>query len=135
MNLLNEPTVFSKENIEKIEKLRNAKWVIDTENPKYSNIPVAIFYQEEAYPETDSHYFGLYKAGQLMITDGSWIESTSIDAREADNGDVIFSRYRHGYVTSPDGTVMIDGGRAYTRCSQHGISRVITVKDGVVSVS
>ena len=33
----------------------------------------------------------------------------------AANGDVIYSRYRHDYRHSPDGSVWIDGGRDYTR--------------------
>jgi hypothetical protein len=140
MQLLNEPVNFSPENIAIIEKTRNAKWVIDTEKPEHSNLVVSIFYQEEAYPETGSHYFGLYKtpkagptpetAWQLMITDGAWIEDLKIDTVEAANGDVIFSRYRHDYRTSPDGSVFIDGGRAYTRSPLGVHVNPLTIKKG-----
>ena len=140
MQLLNEPTNFSPENIVIIEKNRNAKWVIDTENPKCPNLLMSVFYQEEEYPETGSHYFALYKtsktgptletAWSLMITDGAWIEDLIIDAVEANNGDVIFSRYNHDYRTSPDGSVFIDGGRVYTRTTPTARQRIIKIKDG-----
>lgn len=150
MNLLNEPFNFSVENIAKIEELKKAKWVLDTEKPGtggYYDLVVSIFYQEKAYEENGSHYFGLYiipdiqaalagveKPGQLMITDASWIEDLKIDALEAANGDVIFSRYRHDYCVSPDGTAIIDGGRAYTRTVIGAIPRVISIKDGLIKI-
>lgn len=133
MNLLNEPVLFSAENVEKIENLKNAKYVIDTEK---NDVHVAIFYGSTAPPVSGSRYFGLYYGGydnRLMITDGSFVEEQEIIGVVAENGDVIFSRYRHDYRTSPDGTATVDGGRAYVKSSLSPRVRV-RVKDGNVYV-
>lgn len=132
MKLVNESSLFSKENIEKIETVRNAKYVCDTE---HKDIHVSVFYGETAHPISGSRYFALYYADTLMITDGSFIESQEIPGVVADNGDVIFSRYRHDYHTSPDGSVFADGGRAYLRTNA-GPDRQVTllVRDGVLRI-
>jgi hypothetical protein len=38
----------------------------------------------------------------------------------ADNGEVIYSRYRHDFVYSTDRSVFVDGGRDYVKSSMHG---------------
>lgn len=53
----------------------------------------------------------------------------------AKNGDVIYSRYRHDYRMSPDNSVMIDGGRDYTKNNGGGpIVTLRIVKDKLVIV-
>ena len=62
----------------------------------------------------------------------------------ANNGDVIYSRYRHDCRWSPDNSVMIDGGRDYTRYGGPGgdgggslvslriIEDILTIVDNVI---
>ena len=110
--------VFTEENIAIIEKTKSAKYVIDTEKEGF---PCAVFYGDEAHPVSNSRYFILYCSAseivgsKLWIADGSFIEEQTITGVIADDGEIMFSRYRHDYRTSTDGSVFIDGGRAYTR--------------------
>ena len=130
MNLINESSIFSKENIERIEKVRNAKYVCDSE---HKDIHVAVFYGDTPHPESGSRYFALYYADKLMITNGAFIEEQEITGVVADNGDVVYSRFRHDYHTSPDGSVFIDGGRAYTRTNTQN-QVTLLVRDGVMRI-
>jgi hypothetical protein len=132
----NDPVLFSEDQIEKIESLKNAKYVCSTE---HQGLCIEVFYADEAHPDSGSRYFGLYKAGrtgELMITNGAFIEDQVIDGIVADDGEIIFSRYRHDYRKSSDGSVFIDGGRSYTRCSLVDETRRVTlsVKDGSLQV-
>ena len=133
MKLLNEPVLFSKENVKKIEDLKNAKYVCDTEQ---NGLHIAIFYGDDPHPDSGSRYFGLYYTGvenQLMITNCAFIEEQNITGVVAENGDVIYSRYRHDYRSSPDGSVFVDGGRAYLRTNS--INTVnIAVKEGIIEI-
>lgn len=132
MQLLNDSLIFTQDHIEKIEKLKSAKYVCDTTN---KGTPVAVFYGEVAHPVSGSRYFGLYydHENHLMITDGAFIEGQEIEGVVAENGDVVFSRHRHDYHSSPDGTVFIDGGREYTRTNT--VNRVtLLVRDGVLRI-
>ncbi len=131
---------FTDEQTKKIEELKKATWVCDVEHPAGSNRVVSVFYQEEPYE--GSHYFGLYHhvidpfnsdATQLMITNGSWIEETKLDGLQADNGEVIYSHFRHDMKYSKDRSCWIDGGRAYWRASG-GTHVTITFKDGKIDV-
>jgi hypothetical protein len=133
MKLLNEPTMFSEENVKKIEDLKNAKFVCETEQ---NGLHVAIFYADEAHPDSGSRYFGLYYTGvenQLMVTNGAFIEEQNITGVVAENGDVIYSRYRHDYRRSPDDTVFVDGGRAYLRTNSINTVNMV-VKEGILEV-
>jgi hypothetical protein len=137
MTIKNDPVLFSKEQIEKIEKLKNAKYVCSTE---HRGFPIEVFYSDVAHPDSGSRYFGLYRSGitrELMITNGAFIEDQKIDAIIADNGEIVYSRYRHDYIRSTDGSVFIDGGREYTRSSLVTQERrlVLIVKDGILQVS
>lgn len=134
-NLVRECLNFSDGNIGIIEEQKKATWVCDVEHPAGSLNVVSVFYQEEPYE--GSHYFGLYypltfesKQGQLMITNGSWIEEITLNGLQAKNGDVIYSHHRHDMRTSPDGSCWIDGGRAYVRRGNGGIPVGISFKDG-----
>ena len=48
-----------------------------------------------------------------------------ISAAVADDGEIIYSKYRHDYNVSKDKSVFIDGGRDYTR---GGVGKYITLK-------
>ena len=132
MKLLNESKMFSVEQIEKIEKLRSAKYVCDT---THKDISVVVFYGDVAHPVSNSRYFALYRAqdGRIMITDGAFIEEQEIIGVIAENGDVIFSRHRHDYCSSPDRSVFIDGGRDYTRTNTSN-QVTLLVRDGVLRI-
>lgn len=121
MKIINDCSIFNAEGIEKIEKLRDATYVMEgpvrDKNGNWSEPSVAVFYQKEAHPR-GSNYFGLYYkpfSGELMITDALSAVQGEIDAVMAANGDIIYSRYRHDMRYSPDGSVFIDGGRDYCR--------------------
>lgn len=132
MKLLNDPELFSAENVNKIEQLKAATYVCDT---THKGISVAVFYGRYTHPVSGSRYFALYRdqSNSLMITDGAFIETQEITGVIAKNGDVIFSRHRHDHRYSPDGSVFIDGGREYTRTnSTHQVT--LLVRDGVLRI-
>lgn len=124
-----EPVLFDTQQISKIEKLRNAKYVCASEHKEHI---VEIFYSDKPRAVSKSRYFALYydNDGKLMITNGSFIEDQELQAVIADNGQIIYSRYRHDYVTSDDGSAVIDGGRSYIRTNKPTI--LLKVKDGIL---
>lgn len=118
MNILNECTWLKPDGIAKIENMYNAKYVFESclklKDGGWCNMPVAIFYTEEAHPE-GSNYFGLYRTdfGDIMITNG--ISATEpFDALQVGE-DIIYSRYRHDYREHKG--AMVDGGRDYFKRS------------------
>lgn len=124
--------------IKKVEEIRNAKYVgdfcIKTPNGNWSDMPVAVFYQETP-PEGYGHYFGLFtRNGSPLICDASSTVGIPIAAVQADDGEIIYSRFRHDFRTSRDGTVSIDGGRDYTKVMGKFSSLILTIEDGEVVV-
>jgi hypothetical protein len=116
MNLIREPYVLTKEGVKKVEELKNAKWLLDTE---HKGVPVSVFWQDVPHPK-GSNFFALYyyDAGgvdTLMIIDGAFITKQKIKAVMLLNGDVIYSRYRHDYFEHRG--IAIDGGRDYLKVS------------------
>ncbi len=130
MKLINKSILFTEDQITRIEQTRSAKFVCDTE---HKDKHVAVFYGDTEHPVSKSRYFALYYADTLMITDGAFIEGQEISGALADNGDVIFSRYRHDYVISPDGSVTIDGGRAYTKTNTKNLVTLV-IRDGFLRI-
>jgi hypothetical protein len=123
--------MFSADQVERIEKLRAAKYVCDT---THKDIHVAVFYGRDTHPVSGSRYFALYYDDTgLLITDGSFIESQELAGVVANNGDVIYSRHRHDYRYSPDKSVFIDGGREYTRTNTAN-QVTLLVRDGVLRI-
>jgi hypothetical protein len=114
----NNSEIFMPKDIGKIEKIKMAKYVIDCE---YRGHQTAVFYADDPHPVSKSRYFALYYSyvmedkPNLMITDGSFIEFQKIMAAVSDDEEIIFSRHRHDFVKSKDGSVFIDGGRDYIR--------------------
>lgn len=122
----------------KVEKLRNCVYVTDlaarTRDGGWSETPISVFWQEKLADPSHSHYFGLYREtflgseGRLLITNASSAVEGDWDAVQAASGEVIFSRWRHDYRTSADGTAMVDGGRDYFRFHAHGLAKLVKVK-------
>lgn len=136
MYINNEPFLFNMNQISIIENTRNAKYVCATEHKDRS---VEVFYSDKPHPVSGSRYFALYYSGDdntLMITDGSFVESQEIEGVATVDGEIVFSRHRHDYRSSRDGSVFIDGGRSYTRTNVLDASRRVSlmVRDGALQV-
>ena len=128
-------TSYQPFDVVEIEKRYNATFVgdfsivisaKDDENIRWSDWPVAVFYQPNPDIEKGhSHYFGLYfheGSNHIYICDASSAFREPIAGIIADNGEVVFSRYRHDFRTSCDKSVSIDGGRDYTHCSANNLN-------------
>ncbi len=115
---------FDDKTLAELEKHYNAKFVCDTclvdVKGTKGNFAASVFYTEEAHPE-GSNYLALYykyALGEnlgLFVADGICVLDQIFEGIVADNGDVVYSRYRHDFVTSPDGSVSADGGQEYGR--------------------
>jgi hypothetical protein len=120
----NDRTTQQPININHVEKKYNSIFIGDfcirTTNG-WSEIPFAIFYTAEPSNPNYSSYFGLGLINNhLHIVDGKSAFDDQIIGIIANNGEIIFSRYRHNYVVSKDESVFIDGGRDYVRSSISG---------------
>jgi hypothetical protein len=135
MTVLTKSERFDEDSIARIEEKYEAKYVCETcikNRHGWVNRSVSIFYQPDPskVPEGGSQWFGLFFARwgfvgmdaprRLMICNAITAVEQDITGIVADNGDVIYSRYRHDYRWSPDKSVMIDGGRDYTRHNMGG---------------
>lgn len=111
--------------VDQAEKKFNAKFIgifqtVVSKNKAYwwSVQPISVFYQYNP-PNDYSNYMGLFSDDMEMYITSAEIASTMLwNASEAKNGEIIYSRYRHDYRTSEDGTAMIDGGADY--CKMRG---------------
>lgn len=108
--------------INRIEQKHHAKYMGDfclkTTSGEWSTEPAAIFWQETPPVEGYSNYFGIIRQrGVLFITSGASAFKEPIRAAVAKNGEIIYSRWRHDYRGSTDGSVHVDGGRDYYKCS------------------
>lgn len=117
-------------NIETVEAKYNANWVgqmpLRLKNGEWSDMPADVYWQETPPVEGYSNYFAIiHRGGKLYITGAASAVEGTFNAVVADNGEVIYSRCRHDYRSSKDGSVFIDGGRCYCRSS---ITKVIQLK-------
>lgn len=138
MNINKESEIFKPSGIAKIEELKDATFVcetcvrMNTGNPDapWSNQAVAVFYNKEAHPDSGSHYFGLYVnlEDKTMITNAQSAVDTPIQGIIADDGEIIYSRYRHDFRRSKDGSVFVDGGRDYMHSSLLRDDRHVTLR-------
>ncbi len=139
--------------IKKIEVHHGATYICDTcirgTDEQWVNEPMALFYQpdESKVPTEGSQWFVMYYRQEypgveaptsLYISNGiTALESFS--GIRADNGDIIYSAYRHDYRWSPDGSVMIDGGRDYLKYGGHldhdRIVKLMVVRDRLVVIN
>ncbi len=83
-----------------------------------------------------SNYFGLFmniisidpiEYGPLSITNGLSAVEEPFIAIQADNGEYVISSYLHDYRVSSDESVMIDGGRDYSRYTRVFFKNYINV--------
>ena len=120
-------------NIDAVEKKYNAKYVGELclkSRGDWVNAPASIFYQETPPVEGYSKYFALViQNGTALITSGESAISEPIWVIEANDGELIYSRYRHDYRESKDKSVFIDGGRDYVRASSNKLIS-LEINDG-----
>lgn len=107
-------------NIEAVEAKYAAKYVgefcLKAKDGGWVNRAVSVFYQPKPVSPEYSHYFGLfYQDGAVLIADANIVATTSMVGIVAENGEVIYSAYRHDMTVSGDGSVEIDGGRDYVK--------------------
>lgn len=138
MKILISPEYLTELDIKKIEEKFNAKYVCET-CIKYANgwrdEPSLIFYSEEAHPQ-GSNWFAVSRQGdQYVISNAKESIDVPMVGVVADNGDVIYSRYRHDMRSSPDGSVWIDGGRDYTRCAGRKNMVMLEAKNGNLEIA
>jgi hypothetical protein len=92
-------------------KMKSGEWSEDT---------VMVFFNETPPDPTYSQYFGLFVSEQIVYIKNA--VSASIghwNGLVADDGEIIYSRCRHDFRSSRDGSVSVDGGRDYFRCLGH----------------
>lgn len=141
MNIEGKRRTFTKKSIEKIEKSRSAKFVCETcvknRYDGWVNAPFAIFYQEDEslIPEGGSNYFGVFFDfdGTPKVCNGISALEPFLGVLDA-NGNVIYSRYRHDYVKSSDGSTFVDGGRDYLRHGENYGVVELQIRDGELVV-
>lgn len=127
-------SIIGLKGIEYFEKKYNAKYISDLciqTKQGWSDQPAAIFYQQKPKVEGYSHYFAIIVSeGETYITSGESAVQGKLMGVMADDGEIIFSRYRHDYRISNDGSADIDGGRDYVKCSKAREMIEIEIKDG-----
>lgn len=111
-------------NIEKVEKQYDAHYVgqfcLKDKFGGWANSLADVFWQKTPPIEGYSNYFALFQRGsEIYITSGASAVEGVIFGIRADDGEIIYSRYRHDYRSSKDGSVFIDGGRDYVRASSN----------------
>jgi len=125
--------------ISRIEDSYGVKFIGDfcvkLANGAWSDFPVAVFYQANPNRELGhSNYLGIHRTQealpQWVLSNGESAFTDGIMGVVADDGEVIYSRFRHDYVTSVDGSVFIDGGRDYLKAPLHRkIVKLVINKD------
>lgn len=103
-----------------VEEKYNAQFVgdfcIKDRNGNYTTNVAAVFWQPTPPAPHTNEYFALFiQQGSLYIADGTSAVEKPIDAIIAANGEIVYSRHRHDYRVSSDGSVTVDGGRDYMR--------------------
>lgn len=127
--------LLGEKGIKHFEVKYNATYISDlclkTRDGNWAESPAAIFYQPTPPQPGYSHYFGVFlKGNQAYITSGDSAVSEPISAIVADNGEILFSRFRHDFRQSTDGSVFIDGGRDYTKCNNPSKLITLQIVDG-----
>jgi len=130
-NIDNAPYFYDSKIIKIVEEKYNAKYICET-CPRvadgWANQAVLLFWQSTPPQPHMSHYFCIGKKydGTVVIMSGEETAKYPISGAVSDDGDVIYSRYRHDYRVSLDGSVFVDGGRDYTRTNAS--SKLVTLK-------
>ena len=122
-----ESVIFGEKQIQTICQVRDAEYVGDTE---YKGVVCSVFYGKTPHPDSGSRYFALYydENKMLMVSNGAFIEDQRFAVVTSNDGEKIYSRYRHDMRYSEDGSVFVDGGRDYTRTNS--ITETYKVIDG-----
>jgi hypothetical protein len=143
---------WSSLNIKKIEKHYNASYVGDFcldrhfgqtgKSPYWTDYPYAVFYTETPAKPEYSNYFGMclrwlpHETSSVVIITNAISAATGYwDGMVADNGEIVYSRYRHEFHSSKDGSVAVDGGRDYIKVMGHITNprvRLSIVRDKIV---
>lgn len=118
--IVNNGREDSRFDIPKVEEKRNARYVgqfcLKDINGNWANHVADVFWQETPPNPEYSNYFALFvRNGTVYVTSGASAVEGELVAVQAEDGEIIYSRYRHDFRQSKDGTVWIDGGRDYTR--------------------
>lgn len=121
--------------VSKIEKNYSEKDNVDvayvcTTEINQNNLPCDVFFRETPHPKFGNRYFGIFAKldGSTWICNADDVENYEFAMISNLAGDLIYSRYRHDFVSSDTGS-FVDGGRAYTRTSGH--VTFFKIKDGV----
>lgn len=124
--------------IKNFEEKYKVKFVCESSiksNNGWRDASSLIFYNEIPHPK-GSNYMAFsydYIKDEYVISDGISVADIEIYGVVADNGDVIYSRFRHDYRFTKDNSAWIDGGRDYTR-SCAGRSVTLMIIDGQLKV-
>lgn len=122
--------------ISKVEEKYNAKFVgrlcLKTHSGNWQEDSCADIYWQATPPvEGYSNYFGLIiQCGSAYIISGASAVEGILNGVIADDGEIIYSRYRHDMRYSSDRSVWIDGGRDYVRGGMHGKYIIMKIVDG-----
>lgn len=120
--------------IDTVEKKYNAKFVgqlcLRTRDGGWQGDDCGdVYYQETPPVEGYSNYFALImQAGSTYITSGASAVEGVLDGVIAADGEILYSRFRHDYRTSTDGSAFIDGGRDYVKTNRNTIG--LKIVDG-----
>ena len=101
----------------KIEKLRNCRFVCEwnvKQDGKVHNDPMLIFWNDTAHPQ-GSNWMALFYYNDWFVRDGITASQLPINCVVSNDKQVLFSKSRHDFRSSHDGSVSVDGGRDYTR--------------------
>lgn len=128
--------------IENAEKHYNAIYVTDMcirdKHGNWSEQPVSIFWVEKPEKPEYSNYLGIFMAfndngrNSVYLTNAISATEEPFYGVMADNGEIIYSRYRHDYRVSEDKTATADGGRDYFRGNGQSVRLQIVGPDVVI---
>ena len=121
--------------IAKIEAKYNAKFVgqlcLKVRGGGWHSDDCGDIYYQENPPHGSSKYLAMIiQGGSAYITSGASAVEGVITGIVADDGEIIYSRYRHDNRMSTDGSTMIDGGRDYVKCNMGGKTVQLKIVDG-----
>ena len=111
----NEPdhSMFPDEVIEQVEQNYNCRYV--TEWHLDNKQMVLLFWNDTPHPK-GSNWMGVYGSGDhLYVCDGIAASRLPVCCMVSNDKQVLFSKTRHDFRSSHDGSVTVDGGREYLR--------------------
>ncbi|CAM6055317.1 unnamed protein product [Sphagnum tenellum] len=125
--------------VAEIEKKKNATYIGDfclSDGTSWSEQAYAVFFNETPANPSYSQYFALgVRDRYVFITDGASVTQGHWNGIVADDGEIIYSRFRHDFRESTDGSVIVDGGRDYFKCMGHVHNphvRLTVVRDRII---